>query len=198
MAKRRKKMKKISQIVLYSLLGAVVLAVILCSFIKISFKPQVNMPTTAQVGKVQIVATSGVAQTESNFENIKIEEFNKKFNSAFELSVLYSLFSGKIGNGVVMEDDLSALPNGNGYKVLFIYHEDQTLKIDGKEVPIADNSSTPVKYNRVVFYVTENAGLGDVTMYFYTQDSGKYYVLKTIANFDELYKHISQMSMFAE
>lgn len=189
--------KKISQIIAYSVLAVVVLAFVLCSIIKVSFKPEVNMPLEAEVGKVQISTTDGTSKVESNSNNINLQEFNKKFNNAFELTVLYSVFSGKMGKEVEREK-LNELPKQTGFKVQFIYNELQTLKVDGKTVYVADNSTTPIKFNMVVFSVEEGKGLANVNMYFYTNGESAIYELSTIANFDSLYNHISNMSMFGE
>lgn len=189
--------KKISQIILYSVLGVVVLAFILCSVLKISFKPEMKVPTSSTVGKIQISTTDGTARVESSNENIGVEKFNSKFNSAFELSVLYSLFSGRMNNEVKREK-LTELPARVGYEVLFIYNEQQVLKVNGEEVMEADNSVNPIKYNRVVFSVENEKGLAETSLYFYTNGTKGYYKLTTIANFDGLYDYISDMSMFGE
>ena len=83
-------------------------------------------------------------------------------------------------------------------EVQFIYAESHTLKKGGKDVMVADNSNTPIKYNRVLFDVTSGGGLKKTSIYFYTNGETNYYKLTTIANFDELYKYISNMPMFGE
>ena len=188
-------MKKISQIIAYSVLGVLVLALILCSILKISFKPEMTVPTTAEIGKVRISTTDGTAKVESNSENIGIENFNKKFNSAFELTILNSLFSGRIGSELKREK-LTTLPSRSGYEVLYIYNEEQTLKVNGKEVTVADNSTTAIKYNRVIFSVEADKGLTETSLYFYTNGTAAYYKLTSVANFNELYSYISDISMF--
>lgn len=190
-------MKKISQIIAYSVLGLIVVGLILCSIIKLDFKPSVQVPQTEIIGKVQISATDGTSKVDSNNENINIEKFSKEFNNAFKLTILYSVFSGKMGNEAKV-DDVDSLPSLTGYKVEFIYNDEYTLKVNSKEVPVADNSSTMVKYNRVIFTVTEGAGLGNADLYFVINGQSKYYKVSTIANFDKLYEHISNIAMFAE
>ena len=96
-------MKKISQILAYTVLGVLVVGIILCSILKISFKPEMSIPMTAEAGTVQIKTTQGTAQIESSNENIGIEKFAQKFNEAFELTVLNSLFSGRIGSELKRE-----------------------------------------------------------------------------------------------
>lgn len=188
--------KKISQIVTYSLLGVVVLGFILCSIIKINFRPEMKLPTTADNDKIQI-SVSGTAKVESSDENINYKTFTSKFDDSFKLTILYSLFSGKIGNEMVI-DETKSEPSYTGYKVQFIYAQTQTLKKDGKEVPIADNSNTPITYNSVVFDVPQDKGLVETNIYFYNTSETNYYKLTVFANFDNLYTYISEISMFGE
>lgn len=190
-------MKKISQIIAYSVLGVLVLGLILCSILKISFKPELCVPTTEEVGKVKISTTDGTTRVESNSDNIGISTFENKFNSAFEITVLSSLFSGRIGSKVE-RNKLTSLPKSTGYEVLYIYNEEQVLKVDGKEVPVADNSTTPIKYNRVVYSVNGNTGLSKVSLYFYTEGIASYYQITTYANFNDLYDYISNITMFKD
>ena len=188
--------KKISQIVTYSVLAVIVLGFILCSIIKINFRPEMKLPTLADNDQIQI-SLQGTSKVEASDENIKYGDFIVKFDEAFQLSVLYSIFSGKIGSEIEI-DDTKTQPSYNGYKVEFFFDEMQTLKKDGKEVPVADNSTTPITFNSVFFDVAENKGLSKVDLYFYTTGKTTYYKLTTIANFDALYDYISEISMFWE
>ena len=189
--------KKISQIIAYSVLSVVVLGLVLCAIIKINFRPEINLPLVANGDKIQI-SLEGTAKVESSDENINYKEFLNKFDDSFKLTVLYSVFSGKLGSELDIEETKTA-PVYNGFKVQFIYTETQTLKKDGKEVTSgAVNSNTPVTFNSLVFDVADAKGLGEVNMYFYTSGEEGYYKVTTIANFDELYKYISAISMFEE
>lgn len=189
--------KKISSLVLYLVLGVVVLGLVLCAIIKINFKPELQVPIANSVGQIQISANNGTSKNEANKESIDVEKFNNKFNSSFELSILYSLFSGKIGNSMKLEKQ-TTVPSVTGYKVEFIYTEDAVLVINGKEQTIATNSTTPIKYNRVVFGVEEGKGLKGINFYYYINGEKEYYKVTTIGNFDSLYNYISTLSMFGE
>lgn len=188
--------KKISQIVTYSILAVVVLGFILCSIIKINFRPEMNLPLIANGDKIQI-SLSGTAKVESSDENIKYSEFTTKFDDSFKLTVLYSVFSGKISEELNV-DETKSEPSYMGYKVQFIFAQEQTLKKDGKDVPIADNSSTPITFNSLIFDVAKDKGLTDVNLYFYKNGETKYYKVTTVANFDDLYSYISEIPMFGE
>lgn len=190
--------KKISQIILYLVLGVVVLGLVLCAVIKVNFKPEIQVPMTDAIGQIEITTTDGTSKVESSKENIDVKKFNNLFNSSFELSVLYSLFSGKLGSEMEVTK-LTKEPTVSGYKVQFLYTEDVNLVINGKEQTIANNSTTPIKYNRVVFGVEAEKGLTNVALYFYQQGTtNTYYKVSTIANYNSLYNFISDLSMFGE
>ena len=188
--------KKISQILLYFVLGVVVLGLVLCAIIKVNFKPEIQVPLTDAVGQIEITTTDGTSKVESSKENIDVEKFNNLFNDSFELNVLYSLFSGKLGSEIKVTK-LTKEPTVSGYEVKFLYTDNVKLVIDGKEQTVASNSTTPIQYNRVVFGVEEK-GLTEVALYFYEQGTTTYYKVTTIANYDSLYNYISQLSMFGE
>lgn len=189
--------KKISQIVAYSVLGVVVLGLVLCAIIKVNFRPEINLPIIANGDKIQI-SLDGTAKVESSDDNIKYKQFLNKFDDSFKLTILYSVFSGRIGSELEIEETTTA-PTYNGFKVQFIYTETQTLKKDGKAVTSgAVNSNTPVTFNTLIFDVAEGRGLGEVSLYFYTNGEEEYYKVTTIANFDSLYTYISEIPMFAE
>lgn len=187
--------KKISLIVVYAVLAVVVVGFILCSFIKINFKPEMSMPSLSN-GAIEI-SVSGQAKYESISDTKDYKTFASKFNGSFEVSVLYSLFSGKINNETKI-DKVTNSPSFSGYKVQFVYNESQTLKKDGKPVMTANNTNTPITYNRVVFDVQGSKGLTNKNIYFYTNGQTTYYKLTTIANFNGLYKYIANMDMFGE
>ena len=144
--------KKISQIVIYAVLAVVVVGLILCSIIKINFKPQMALPTLND-GAIEI-SVAGQAKYESISTKEDYNAFTSKFNNGFKLTILYSLFSGKIGQELKI-NKVTSDPTFSGYKVQFVYNQSQTLKKDGKPVMTADNSNTPITYDRVVFDVQD-------------------------------------------
>ena len=194
-------MKKISQIIAYSLMAVIVLGIILCAIIQINFKPNMNLPLLENGDKIQISVDEN-NKSESSNEIINYKEFVRIFDDSFKLTVLYSMFSGHLGNSAEIAPDLKSEPTYVGFKVEFFYGKEQTLKVDGKEVYIAENSNIPVKYKKVVFDVAKDKGLTDVKIYFEVSNSEsstvQYRQIKTVANFDRLYKYISEMTMFAE
>lgn len=185
--------KKISQIVAYSLMAVIVLGVILCAIIQINFKPEMNLPALAQGDKIQI-SLDGTSKIESSNEIINYDKFVTKFNDSFKLTVLYSMFSGHMGNSVEIGEETSE-PAYNGFKVEFIYGTEQTLKKNGETIYIAQNSTIPVTYKEVVFDVAKDKGLTNVKLYFKV-GTDKYRQVTTIANFDRLYEYIADISMF--
>lgn len=187
-------MKKISQIISYSILAVVVVGLVLCAIIKVNFRPEIALPTTGDVIEIRV---DGTAKVESSNENINYKEFTAKFDEAFKLTILYSFFSGRLGSELKI-DEVKSEPAYNGFKVLFRYGQTQTLKKDGKEVPVADNSSTPITFDSVIFDVAEDKGLAVTNLYVYKNGATKYYKISTIANFDGLYDYIKEIPMFAD
>ena len=186
--------KKISQIIAFSVLAVVVLAIVLCAVIKLDYMPQMKLPEYPEV--IQITDGEAGAITQS-LTGDEYKTFVKKFNDSFKLSVLYSLFSGKLGKSISSPKKVTSVTKG-GYQVVFMFSSEQVLKDNGKEVTIANNSSETVKFTRLQFYVQPEKGLNeDVTLYFYT-DSSSYYAVTTMANFDDLYNFIKEIPMFAD
>jgi len=190
--------KRISQIIAFCVLAAVVLSVVFCAIIKIDFMPQMKLPEYPEVIQITDAEAGGIYESlsEDTYKNFVI-----KFNDSFKLSVLNSLFSGKIGKKIETPVYTSKNPNtisGSGYQVLFVFAEEQTLKDNGKEVTVAKNSTETVKFNRLKFYVEADKGLNEnITLYFYNNLS-YYYSIKTMANFDALYNFIKDIPMFAD
>lgn len=187
---------KIAQITTYVVLGVVVIGLILCSVIKVSFRPEMSLPSLTAGDKIEISLT-GTAKIESSDENINYDKFIQKFDDSFKLTILYSVFSGKMGSETKIDETKTA-PSYNGFTVKFIFSELQTLKKDGKELTVANNSSTPIKYNTIAFDVVEDLGLTSTTLYFYENGKTTYYQLTSIANFDSLYSYIKDIPMFGE
>lgn len=187
---------KIGQIATYAVLGVIILGLILCSVIKISFRPEMSLPSITAGDKIEI-SLSGTAKIESSEENINYNKFIEKFNNSFKLSILYSLFSGKVGRETKVDETKTA-PTYNGFTVKFIFAELQTLKKDGKELTVANNSNTTIKYNTIAFDVIEEKGLKSTILYFYENGKTTYYTLTSIANFDSLYNYIKNIPMFGE
>ena len=178
--------KKISQIVAYLALGIVAIAVLLCAIIKIDFKPEVNVPTYASSG-VQIRKTEG---DYTSFRGVESEEnYNeiiKKYNDSFKLTVLYSLFSGKIGSKTKITH-VTSKTNAIGYEVKFNFAEEQIL----------NNNDDTIEYSKIFFSVEKDKGLEEKTIWLYSGEND-YYKITTIANFDSLANYISELDMFAE
>ena len=186
--------KKISQIVSYAVLAVIVVGLILCATINLNFRPEMKLPNVSKGDRIEI-SVHGTSQTDSSNENINYNEFNKKFDDSFKLTILYSIFSGHVGNELIIGEISSNEPTYNGYKVQFTFNELQELKKGGKPVKIADNSNTSLKFDGLIFDVQESKGLGNVDLYFILENN-KLQKVTTIANFDELYKYISELSIF--
>lgn len=188
--------KKISIITAYTLLGFFVLTLILCAVININFRPEMKLPVYADGDQIEI-SVPGTSKYQSNKDEINYDKFVKKFNNSFKLTILYSLFSGHLGNEIEVGEDQTTEPSYAGYKVQFTFMQPQELKKNGKVVPIADNSPDAITFSGIVFDVAEGKGLTKVDLFFIIGE-GKYKKVSSIANFDGLYKHISEISMFKD
>lgn len=192
----KKMVKKISQIAAYTLLCAIVVAVITCAIVKVGYKPTLAK-MNFETDKILITDTEVSTNVESYFEEESYKDFLNKFDNAFKQSVLNSLFAGNLGEKPVMKK-LDKLPTFYGFKVKFILNEEAELYNNNKIVNVADNSTESVKYNRVVFNVLENKGLTQTSIIYYLNTEEEYYQFTTLANFDSLYNFIADMPMFTK
>jgi len=87
-------MKKISQIILYTVLGVVVLGLILTSVLKKDFAPNIAVPTHTSKG-IEI-RSANVAQYDGLSNEEKYNEFVDIYSDSYKLTILYSVFSGEI------------------------------------------------------------------------------------------------------
>lgn len=190
-------MKKISQIIAYSLLGVVVLAFVLTATIKKDFAPNIIVPTYESKG-IEI-KQAGLAKYDGLGDNDNYNKFVKEYNSSFKLTILYSIFSGEISRTQAVTNIGKTAPSiDSGYVVTFNYPENQVLKSNGKVYYESTNSDTKTLYKKVFFVVENGKGLVSKNIYFYSEANSSYYKLTTLANFDNLYNFIVELPMFAE
>ena len=126
-------------------------------------------------------------------------EFVRLYNSSFELTLLYSIFSGKISREQTIENVGTKAPSYTaGYVITFLYADEQEIKVNGKVWHESVNSNTATTYKKVIFNIFEGKGLTTSFIYFYNNETNTYYKLTTLANYDNLYNFISEHPMFAE
>lgn len=187
--------KKISQILAYAILGVLVVGLVITAVLKKSFAPNIALPTY-EAGGINI-AVPDTSKVDGLGKQEDYDEFVSIYNSSFELTLLYSLFSGKISREQTITNEGTKAPEYTaGFVVTFVYPEAQTLKANGK-VWYESPSSPETLYKKVIFAVFENKGLASTYIYFYNDSDKNYYRLNTLANFDNLYNFISKMPMFA-
>jgi len=151
-------MKKISQIILYAVLGVLVIGFVLTAILKKDFSPNIMVPTYA-AGGIEI-KEAGLAKYDglSNEENYN--KFVSEYKASFELTILYSVFSGKISREQeVVKYGTNAPSLDNGYIITFVYPEAQTLKVNGDVYLESVNSDTETLYKKVIFAVEDGKGL---------------------------------------
>ena len=189
--------KKISQIVAYAILAVVVIGLVLTAVLKKSFAPNIEIPAHS-AGGVEI-RVPNMAKYEGLGDEEDYNEFVKLYNSSFELTILYSLFSGKISREQTITNTGKTSPSfTSGYVITFLYAEDQEIKVNGKVWHESVNSDKAITYKKVTFNIFEGKGLTTTFIYFYNSENDSYYKLTTLANYDALYNFISELPMFAE
>ena len=151
---------RIGQIIAFCALALVVVAVVLCAVIKIDYMPQMKLPQYPEV--IQITDTEAGAISKAITDD-DFNTFTTKFNDSFKFSVIYSIFSGKIGKSIgspkKVTKGVSTISKTGDYKVMFMFNEEQVLKDKGKDVTLAINSNEKVTFNRVMFFVQAEKGL---------------------------------------
>lgn len=185
--------KKISQIVLYSVLGILVVGFILTAVLKKNFAPSIQVPNYLSIG---ISSYDETAKYDALTEEESYKVFVKEYKNSFEISVLYALFAGKINNSEQLTKIKNEPSFNSGFVINFNYGQEQILKVNGKDYIESSNSDTKVHYKKVVFNVIENNGLKQTDFYIYSIENNVYYKLTTLANFDNLYNFIIDIPMF--
>ena len=176
------------------MLGVVILGLVLTAVLKKDFSPNIDLSK----GEIFIKeAGSGMKEDGLTSKDEKVnKEFVKTYNDSFKLTILYSVFSGKISRKQQIENIGKDEPSINeGYVITINFGEAQTLKTNGKVYYESVNSDTKTFYKKVFFAVENEKGLTTKYIYFRSEEN-KYYRLTTLANFDDLYKYINQMDMF--
>lgn len=190
-------MKKISQIIAYAVLGVLVVGLVLTAVLKKSFAPNIAIPAHT-AGGVEI-RVPNMAKYEGLGDEEDYNEFVNLYNSSFELTLLYSIFSGKISREQTITNTGTTAPSFTaGYVITFLYAEEQEIKVNGQVWHESVNSNTATTYKKVTFNIFEGKGLTTTYIYFYNNENNSYYKLTTLANFDNLYNFISELPMFAE
>ena len=188
-------MKKISQIIAYTLLGVVIVGLVLTAILKKDFAPNINIPSYESRG-IEI-KEAGVAKYDGLSELDVYNQFTNEYKKSFQLTILYSVVSGKISRTQEIKNLGKSQPTiSSGYIVTFNYPENQVLKSNGQVYYENTNSTSETLYKKTFFAVEEGKGLTTKTIYFYCESNSTYYGLTTLANFDGLYNFISNLSIF--
>ena len=184
--------KKISQIIAYGLLLVVIVALVVMATCKKSFAPSFQIPTANAVEiKVPNQAKYDVLTADT------YGKFKDTYNSSYELTILYALFSGKFKEQQQIQKQTSEPTFSEGFVVTFIYEDAQTLKINGKDYAESANSDAKIQFKKVVFNVLDGKGLTNTKLYVDDDNSANWYAITTLANFNGLYDLINGYEAFA-
>ncbi len=187
-------MKKISQIIAYSLLGIVVLGLVLTAVLKKDFSPNISMPNEQGI----CIMRESPSASDGLGNETDYNKFITEYKNSFKLTILYAIFSGEINKKQEVKYYGKTEPfNSSDIVVYFSYSSEQILKANGQVWIDSVNSDTEIKYKKVAFKVEKGKGLTTQSIYFETTNNS-YYVLTTLANYDSLYDFISTLTMFKE
>ena len=187
-------------ITIYCLVGLLVVATVVCGLVKTSYKPQIANPTIINIQDNDYAKYPSVGSREQNPE--RYDAVMDAFNKSFEESFLTSVFSGRNGTTtrIIQHGTTDPRKNFSGFKVQFIFGEEQTIMLNGEEYYPATDTSKTIKYKEIIFEVNmTNAETGEAaegfirnSIYYVSQNevTGKdeYYEHKLLCDFSGLYE----------
>ena len=182
------KAKKIGTIVTVSIIGALILATIIMTFVPYSFKMDIATPD-----RITVYDYSGNKSASGTFsKSDKKDIYNNildKFDKAFEQSVLNAMFNGDLGKKAELKTRSTqsvSVKTGNYLK--FGYDNAQKYKVNGGEYSynqiIIDISYTEGEFQTVKAYIVDSTNP-------FENYSKHYYEVE--ANFTELANYISSI-----
>lgn len=187
--------KKIIIGVSLGLVVALIATIITLAVVQKSYKPEIDLsPKTVTVVEVSTgdEFTSGVAFANKE----KHEEIVELFDESFKQNILGGIFAGNLSNQIEI-DLVSNLPSfSEGYKITFEYKADMVLKLNGEKYVYGTNTEKEILFQTIILNVTETEGYQQLSMYAKEVVSNKtyYYEITTIANTQNLYDYLSQLS----
>ena len=177
-------------LVVYCLLALIIISTIVCCFVKVSYKPEIESPDAYYIS-VENQADYDLADKTNEKE--KYEKIDKAFFDSFSETFLTALFSGRLSKSSRIEY-YSQTPMFDGYKVKLIYAKSQKIRLGGKDFNPPTDTSETVEFAEIL--VDVKAGEGYTTHYIYypytytdssnVQKTG-YFRQTVVANFDSLY-----------
>ena len=174
-------------ITVYSILAVIIVGVIVCCFVKVSYSPNLNEPNVISASYTNSTkpgaGTCTKDQTPEKFNDIMKEYYNSYYET-----VISAVFSGRAGiKSTVKQWENSNAPDKefDSYKLIFKFNEEQTIKVNGKVYYPSTNSQMELKYNQCFMEIDETEGLCEHRIYYVVGST--YYYQTVIADFSGLF-----------
>lgn len=179
--------KKTLLIAVYSLVVVVVLGIIACAVIPASTYPQIKDPTSEII--INYDSSTRIALTP---ENKNYKKVLNEVKDGFKVNFLTGLFNGYLSS--TDKDQVATSTKPDGLYITFNYLEEQTLKINGKEVTKSSNSTAKIKYTTLSFAVSETDAGSLVSVYFTTTDEEpSKYSVRYYANLSDVFELVEDI-----
>ena len=192
---------KIVSIVLLALCVALVVTVVLCSFLPKNFNPGLNEPDYIVVHTQDTSSPANKSQYAKNSEEYK--ELLRLYNESFETTVFGALFQGRALEGVTEEEGHKSLSSLSGPYLEFNYTTSQKVYVNGELLVdyLAKQGKSPMvsntDYISAVVEVYNTTSLSQIRVYFKYRDTGtndySYIRLATYAKQSALYDYIEDL-----
>lgn len=183
---------------IYILCGVLITLVVTFCFVQTNYAPFSTQPAQINVvaspSSTKIYPSGSRAQIKDAFD-----KYTKAYNNAFKESLMSGIFSGRTSFNSRIEvcsgSNKDPIKSLSGYVVTLSFEDEQTLKLNGKVYHPKTDTSKELKYNDVIFAVSESDSMQSHTIYYKCIDSSAtsdhtYYSQTVMCNFSELYKVI--------
>lgn len=178
--------------IVYSLLAVIIVGVIVCCFVKVSYSPNLNEPNVISASYINSTKPGAGTCTKDQTPE-KFEDIMEKYNASYSETVISSVFSGRVGaKSTVKQWESSIEPSKEfvSYKLVFKFNEEQTIKVNDKVYHPSTNSQIELKYYECFMEIDETEGLCEHKIFYIVGST--YYYQTVIADFSGLFKLLEQ------
>ena len=177
--------KKIGAILSLIIIGVVIVAAIVMVNIKIDYSIDCVKPD-----KIWVQTSSDIKVANSEQQS-KIVEI---ISSASKQNALTALFDGELGKKAELVNVKTTVSSPANFYVKYIYNTKQDLIVGGKEFKNADGQTET--YEELIFVVDNTEGETQCKVYVVAESNSSTttsaYYYKLDANFEELFKYLSE------
>ena len=151
---------------------------------------------------IEVFKGSSTSTLEVNKDRAEYKEIMKRYEASLKENNLSSIFQGaKSWKAEVENEEVSIseiTSNESTYVLHFIFDEEQTLKLSGKEY--TDEEGEKLCYTRLYVVVNNSANYEDYKVYLVNggQATKSYYNVNLIAHQSSLYEYIGELKYIYE